>query len=198
MTTHVTHVKPTYIARLNPLAFGLPPEEEESSVGLLGSWGVENMNEPDREEIKTPDTGYSDSFICAGGGVLGSARFWLNKPPSNVSTDLMLAARIYSGRYPNDSGVVAESDPINASTLPEVSSPQDFVFTGDIELTDGVEYSVSIEQVGGTLGSDVVRVGHSSNIAGNPGQWCIRNDSMGGWISQGIASDLIFEVHAKP
>lgn len=178
-----------------PAAGPTPP----AGTVALASWGVENNNAPGQWAIKLPDTGYSESFICNGNGLLHTARFWLFKR-ANVSTDVLLAARLYPTAMPTVGGHIAESDPINALDLAGSSSPVDFVFSGanQIQLTNGLFYSISVEQVGGTLGTDQIPVGHSLGIVGNSGDWGILNPDMGGWISQPMTTDMIFYVYATP
>lgn len=200
---HITHVKPTYIARLNPLAFGLPAEEEVPVFdGIEDSNPVENMNDTGSYGYYNPAIwGVACSFTAHEGGKLDRATVWARR---NANADHQpLTAHIYECTQPVDTAVpegasLAASDPFDSELIvlsPDIQ-PIEFHFTGanQIQFEKGKVYCLSVERPN-TNSADVIRFGFYMGVQlQHPGVFSEARTV--GWIKAASGFDLIFYVHS--
>lgn len=150
---HVTHIKPTYVARLNPLAFGLAEEEGEAPTpptGLVDSWPKEN-NSGNNYPLRGNYSRNYQTFIGKG-GKLHAVEFQMNKViGTGDPTESHLVGNLVSKLYESDGLVpvgaaLTTSQPLPVSEIGSASLLKEFLFDDTVELVNGTDYAISLEK----------------------------------------------------
>lgn len=140
--------------------------------------------------------GVSQAFT-GNGGILSKSTFYLNKtgsPVGNVVSKVYAITGTYGSSAKPTGAALATSQPVDASTLSTSRELIDFIFTGNVTLSNATYYAITVEFSGGSTGNTVEVSNDTSNPYTHSGNWGYKFGTT--WMASSTG-DAIFYVYTQ-
>lgn len=108
---------------------------------------------------------------------------WEVQKNSSPTGDLVVEIVNDVGGLPDETSVVATSDPVDMTTLPNSKLFKDFIFSSPVNLNPSTQYHVMMRYDGGNLSIDVTNfiIATHNSVGGQPGTYFRSTDDGTSW-----------------